>query len=141
MFVTNFVTNLLQIMDERHLSIEAVANAAGLTRESLSKIINYRQVPSLTSFEKICSALELNPNDLLLNKKSLSPERNTAVAVTKSFRKTVKNSFAYSPVCPICNAVLQTDWQSHCDLCGQKLSWKGYIKSKVVTEKPKLQYF
>ena len=35
------------------------------------------------------------------------------------------------PVCPRCNNSFEIEYQSFCDRCGQKLSWKGFSRIKV----------
>lgn len=34
------------------------------------------------------------------------------------------------PVCPRCGCSFEHEYQAFCDRCGQKLSWKGFQRSK-----------
>ena len=37
-------------------------------------------------------------------------------------------------VCPRCHITLEREFVTFCDRCGQKLSWKGYKKAKVICQ-------
>lgn len=37
-----------------------------------------------------------------------------------------------SSICPRCDITLDREYQSYCDRCGQKLSWKGFSKAKMI---------
>ena len=41
-----------------------------------------------------------------------------------------KNDYSY-PICPRCNCTFEREYQSFCDRCGQKLSWKDFSKAKI----------
>ena len=59
--------------------------------------------------------------------KILAEEYRKPLQVTEraTFRK-------YSfPICPRCDSVLDREYLTFCNCCGQKLSWIGYGKSKV----------
>ena len=36
------------------------------------------------------------------------------------------------PVCPRCQVSLEREYSRFCDRCGQKLSWIGFKKAKVI---------
>ena len=36
------------------------------------------------------------------------------------------------PLCPQCGLPMEREYQSFCDLCGQKLSWRGYAHAQIV---------
>lgn len=36
------------------------------------------------------------------------------------------------PVCPRCGITLEREYQSYCDRCGQRLSWRSLRKAKIV---------
>ena len=137
MFTDELSTKILQISNERKLTLEKLADASGLSRKFISNITNRKQKPTLDSFEKICSALEVEPNDLLINEKSKTTEKSTAKAVNKIYCH-IKNQVAtYSAICPECNSILKSDWQSYCGHCGQRLSWEGYSKAEIVYRRPR----
>lgn len=140
MFTKEFQANLLRLIDEKEMTVESLARASGLTREFLSRMLSGKQVPTITSLEKICSAVEAEPNDLLINKKSRKGERAKAVRVNTVYCRRQDKVYSYIPVCPSCNSLLSNDWQSYCDICGQRLSWERYIDSKVTMVKPERKH-
>lgn len=137
MFSKQLSSKLLKIIGERKMTIESLANASGLTREFVSHVANGKQVPTLNSFEKICSALELEPNDLLISDKSKNESKSKPLKVTEVYMQRKCEVTSFHPVCPACNKLLSCDWQSYCDFCGQRLSWDEYFRAAVVFEKPK----
>ena len=141
MFTKELSTKLLNIIDERNMTLESLSEAAGLSRKFIGNVTSGKQVPTLSSFERICSALELEPNDLLINSKSKTADKSKPMRVDTVYCQRKDNVYSYIPVCPRCNSLLDNDWQSYCDTCGQKLSWKRYIDSKVVTDKPPKKQF
>ncbi len=136
MFSKELATKILKLIDKKNMTLESLSEVSGLSRRFISNVTSGKQVPTLNSFEKICSALELEPNDLLISDKSKSEERSIAMCVNTVYCNNQKNLSEYIPICPYCNTLLQNDWQSYCDNCGQKLSWKHFINSKVVMQKP-----
>lgn len=136
MFSKELAVKILKLIDERNMTLEALSEASGLSRKFIDNVTSGKQVPTLNSLEKLCSALEVEPNDLLINEKSKDSERSTAMFVNTVYCNNQKNLSAYIPVCPYCNALLQSTWQSCCDNCGQKLNWKHFINSKVIMKKP-----
>lgn len=139
MFSKELATKILKLIDERNMTLEALSEASGLSRRFINNVTSGKQVPTLNSLEKLCSALELEPNDLLLNDKSKEEERSVAMFVNTVYCNN-KNLTTYTPICPYCNSLLQNNWQSYCDICGQKLSWKHFIDSKVIMQKPERKH-
>lgn len=136
MFSKELAIKILKLIDEKNMTLEALSEVSGLSRRFITNVISGKQVPTLNSFEKICSALELEPNDLLISDKSKNEERSIAMSVNTVYCCNQENLSTYIPICPHCNTLLQNDWQSFCDNCGQKLSWKHFLKSKVIMQKP-----
>lgn len=136
MFSKELSTKILKLIDERNMTLESLSEASGLSRRFLNNVTSGKQVPTLNSFEKICSALELEPNDLLINEKSKSSEKSKAIQVNSVYCHREGNVYSYIPVCPHCNSLLSNDWQSYCDYCGQRLSWERYFDSNLTFEKP-----
>ena len=120
--------------------VEALSEASGLSRRFINNITSGKQVPTLNSLEKFCSALEVEPNDLLINDKSKEKERSVAMYVNTVYCNNQKNMSVCIPICPYCNSLLQNNWQNYCDNCGQKLSWKHFINSKIVIKKPQRKH-
>lgn len=137
MFTKELSIQMLKVIDERKLTLETLSEAAGLSRKFVGNIINGKQVPTLDSFEKICSALQLEPNDLLLSKKSKEPDRAEPMRVNMLYCDSIIDRQAYTPICPNCNSLLSIERQSHCDICGQRLSWYRYTESNITFERPK----
>lgn len=140
MFSKELATKILKLIDERNMTLESLSEVSGLSRRFINNVTSGKQVPTLNSFEKICSALELEPNDLLINDKSKNEERSIAMCVNTVYCNNKENPSTYIPICPYCNTLLQNDWQSYCDNCGQKLSWKRFINSKIVMQKPRRKH-
>ena len=136
MFSRELATKLLKLIDEKNMTLEALSKASGLSRKFINNVTSGKQVPTLNSLEKLCSALEVEPNDLLINEKSKDVERSMAMFVDTVYCNSKENLSTYTPICPYCNSLLQNDWQSYCDNCGQKLSWKHFLDSKVIMQKP-----
>ncbi len=137
MFSKELSFQMLKVIDQRKLTLEQVAEAAGLSRKFVGNVVNGKQVPTLDSFEKICSALELEPNDLLLSQKSKLPERAKPMQVKTVYYGGEIDPNTHLPICPHCNAVLTAEHQSYCDACGQKLRWDKYLESDITFEKPR----
>lgn len=134
MFTKELSFQMLKIIDQRKLTLEKLSEATGMSRKFIGNIINGKQVPSLDSFEKICSALELEPNDLLLNEKSKALGKTAPMCVDKVL---LKQNSIHTPLCPACSSALSSELQSYCDVCGQHLSWKKYNKSDIILENPR----
>ena len=69
MFSNELATKILMLIDERNMTLEALSEASGLSRRFINNVTSGKQVPTLNSLEKICSAFEVEPNDLLINDK------------------------------------------------------------------------
>lgn len=136
MFSNELATKILMLIDERNMTLEALSEASGLSRRFINNVTSGKQVPTLNSLEKFCSALEVEPNDLLINDKSKNEERSIAMFVNTVYCNNSKSPFTYIPICPHCNYPLQNNWQNYCNNCGQKLSWKRFSDSKIIIEKP-----
>ena len=44
----------------------------------------------------------------------------------------ISNEYCF-PVCPRCQVSLEREYSNFCDRCGQKLSWTGFWKAKVIS--------
>ena len=133
MFKRELSINLMKAIDEKNLTVESVSKLANLSRKYVSNIINERQTPSIDVLENICSALELDPNDLLIGEKSKLPGKSKALAVTQVLKIDDVNGL---PICPGCHKTLVRDNQAYCDACGQRLSWNNFLNAEVVFEMP-----
>ena len=136
MFSKELPIKILKLIDQKEMTIEALSVASGLSRKYITNITGGKQIPTLTSLEKLCSALEVDPNYLLINEKSKDKERSEAMFVDTVYCNNQSDTDVYIPICPQCNSLLHNSWESYCDNCGQKLSWKEFLKSKTVMIKP-----
>ncbi len=136
MFTKELSIQMLKVIDQRKLTLEKVSEASGLSRKFIGNIVNGKQVPTLDSFEKICAALELEPNDLLLSEKSKASDKSTK-CVCQIYCKSTPQAQKATPICPSCKSPLTSELQSYCDACGQRLSWKKYIHSDITFENPR----
>lgn len=132
MFKKELGIKILKLLDQKNMTIEELAEIANLSRKFVGNVINQRQSPTLDSFEKICAALEVTPNDLLISDKSLEPNKANAMCVSKILFNDVAPIKHSIPICPNCNVGLDIEYQSYCDRCGQRLSWKNYSNAEVV---------
>lgn len=137
MFTKELSTQMLRIIGQRNMTLEQISELTGMSRKFVSNIVNEKQVPSISSLEKICAALELEPNDLLLSEKSKTLGKSEPMRVSKLYCDTKSHIRSVTPVCPSCNSLLSSELQSHCDYCGQRLSWHRYNESDITFEKPK----
>ena len=135
MFSNELSAKILKIVNERNLTLESLSEAAGLSRKFIGNIANRKQVPTLDSFERICSALQLEPNDLLLSEKSKLPGKSEALEVTQVLKEESKGR--HLPICPGCNKPLLRDNQAYCDFCGQRLSWRDFSNANVIFDLPR----
>ncbi len=55
-----------EIRKSKHYTQELLAEKADLTNNYISNIENCRSIPSLETLMKLCLALEITPNDVLL---------------------------------------------------------------------------
>ena len=137
MFTKELSAQMLRIIGQRNMTLEQISELTGMSRKFVSNIVNEKQVPSISSLEKICAALELEPNDLLLSEKSKTSGKTEPMRVSKVYCNTKSYIRSVTPVCPSCNSLLSGELQSHCDYCGQRLSWQRYNESDITFEKPK----
>lgn len=77
-FSDNLSCSLLKICSARGISQESLAELSNLSTKTINNIICKRCMPSLKTLEKICHALQITPNELLLsdNLPSWNPENN-----------------------------------------------------------------
>ena len=126
MFTKELASKLIKIINERNMTVESLAEAAHLSRRYVGNVISQKQVPSLYSFEKLCTALQLNPDELLLSDKSKSDEKSQTMQVRQILYKKSANNAECIPLCPDCNHPLGKEYQAFCDRCGRKLGWSKY---------------
>ena len=71
-----------------------------------------------------------------MKRHEITPEEavtyRTPLRVTRIFQTAYDD---YFPICPRCNKTLEREYQSFCDRCGQKLSWRRFSRAKVVRVK------
>lgn len=130
MFRRELSINLMRIIDENNLTVKSVSELANLSRKYLSNIISEKQTPSIDVLENICSALGVEPNDLLISEKSKQMGKSEALEVSEILKERMTER--YHPLCPACSKLLVRDNQAYCDACGQRLSWHNYSKAEII---------
>lgn len=128
-FAKNLSKSLKNYIKENNSTQLKLADESNLSHRFVGDIIRGEAVPTLRTFEQICAALEVTPNDLLLKEEYNIIE---AKQVTKIFCDSKLGDNGYFPICPNCNMTLEREYQAYCDRCGAKLSWKNYNKAEIV---------
>lgn len=121
MFSENLSAVLLQYCEKMGLSQERLAERCGLSVRYIGRIICRHSTPTITVLEKMCLSLHMTPNDLLLSMVIVTPSYRMPMEVTTFYALPQEDIFA---VCPRCQAIIDREYQSYCDSCGQQLSWK-----------------
>ncbi|MDD6478807.1 MAG: helix-turn-helix transcriptional regulator [Oscillospiraceae bacterium] len=129
MFKRELSINLIKIIDQKNLTVESVSRLANLSRKYVSNIISEKQTPSIDVLENICSALQVEPNDLLIGEKSKQMGKSEPLEVTEIFKEAMNER--YHTLCPRCSKPLVRDNQAYCDACGQRLSWRKFTNATV----------
>lgn len=129
MFKNNLSSALLNLLEEKNISQERLARESNITLRQISNIINRHSNLNISSLEKLCVALDITPNDLLLPKNT---EIGTAAKEVVEIRYHSGNAHKkYSPVCPHCDKCLPTEYTAYCDYCFGKLSWHKYSYADI----------
>lgn len=127
MFSKFLSDNLLKIIGERDITQEKLAEKSDISSRYINSIICQNTAPTIKSLEKICSALDVTPNELLL------PENHE-----NSIAKPVKQlhfdekELRFLPVCPHCNKTIKLEYIAFCEHCTGKLSWKEYSHATII---------
>ncbi|MBQ8202947.1 MAG: helix-turn-helix transcriptional regulator [Clostridia bacterium] len=129
-FSENLSKALAKHIKETNSTQLKLANESNLSHRFVGDIIRGDSVPTLRTFEQICAALEVTPNDLLLREEYNIIESKP---VTKIFWNRKMGDLGYFPICPNCNITLEREYQAYCDRCGAKLSWKQYDKAEIIS--------
>ena len=132
MFKDNLSEALLKLIEEKNITQEKLAEASNLSFRYVNKIIGRKSSPTITSLEKICSAYDITPNELLLPADS---DKANAKPVTQIDIINTGNSSECHPVCPHCGKILKAENIAFCNHCSGKLSWQNYYKSTLITDK------
>ena len=133
MFPDALSDSLSRLCDETELTYEATSRNCRCSPQYFSAIIHRKSVPSIAILEKLCDGFGKTPNCLLQvshdtqEKSYRTPMRVEAV---RAFRW--GGSFSAFPICPRCECTMEREYQSFCDRCGQRLSWKGFRRATVI---------
>lgn len=129
MFKNTLSDALLNLLSEKNISQERLARECGITLRQISNIINRHSNLNLVSLEKLCVALEITPNDLLLPKNA---EVNSDAKEVTEIKHDPENSVkGYSPVCPHCGKLLCAEYTVYCDHCIGRLLWHKYSYADI----------
>lgn len=130
MFLDNLSASLLQICDAEHLSYERAAERCDCSSKHFSNIVCRRSCPSLKVFEQICIGFQKSPNRLLGVEQDELSFRSPMPVVEIRIFSSVSGSPAF-PVCPRCKCILEREYMSYCNNCGQCLSWKNFKDASI----------
>ncbi len=128
-FSVNLSEALKEYIKKNHSTQLKLAEASNLSHRFVGDIIRGDSIPTLKTFEQICAALEVTPNDLLLKD---TYDRDSAKAIRNILCVNRSGEKEYYPLCPGCSSTLDREYQAYCDRCGTKLSWKHYSEAKTV---------
>lgn len=127
MFSKNLSAALLRIIDEREMTQEDLAEICDLSPRFIGNIIRGHSSMRLDTFEKLCSGLDVTPDQILIPDKH--PTDCAATQVTHVLYN--ENTGGY-PICPVCKRTIEREYQSFCERCGTRLGWKDFKTAKVV---------
>ena len=134
MFKRELSIKLMQILDEKELTVKSASELANVSRKYLSNIISEKQTPSIDVLENLCSALGTDPNYLLISEKSKQPGKSNVLEVTQILCDKKNLTSKHLPICPACHKPLVRDNQAYCDHCGQKLGWRNFTNATIIDE-------
>ncbi len=132
MFSKNLSAALLKIIDEKNITQEDLAEICDLSPRFIGNIIRGHSSMRLDTFEKICSGLEVTPDEILIPKNSPPVSAINTKQVTQVFY--LNDSVGGFPICPNCKRTIEHEFQSFCDRCGQRLGWKEFKSAEVVDD-------
>lgn len=136
MFKKELSNQLLRILGERNLTVTDAAELSHVTRNYFTNLIKGEQTASITVLENLCSAFEVNPDELLVNSKSKTPDKSKPMQIKQVFCQDQFPHSIHKPICPNCEKLLERDNQAYCDKCGQRLSWSNYKHAELVSKLP-----
>ena len=127
MFSKFLSDNLLKIIGERDITQEKLAEKSNISPRYINSIICQNTAPTIKSLEKICSALDVTPNELLL------PENHkTTIAQSVKKLRYDEIELRFLPVCPHCNKTIKLEYIAFCEHCTGKLSWNEYSHADII---------
>lgn len=133
MFLDNLSTSVLRLCDSRKLSYEAASERCELSARYFGDIARGKTAPTILTLEKLCVGFDLTPNDLLIPSviwREMSFRESMPVTQIRRFR--CPYGLTGFPVCPHCGVTIEREYQSFCDRCGQRLTWKGFSKATFI---------
>lgn len=76
----------------------------------------------------------MKPETALLDVNSAAVREALSFREPRRVEKIIRlsNGFCF-PVCPRCQVSFEREYSRFCDRCGQKLSWIGFGKAKVIS--------
>ena len=133
MFLDNLSMSILQLCDSHKLSYEEASERCKLSSRYFGAVARGKAAPTILTLEKLCVGFDLTPNELLIP---------SVIWREMSFRKPLPvtqirchhslGGITSFPVCPQCGITMEREYQSFCDRCGQRLSWKGFSKATII---------
>ena len=133
MFLDNLSSAVLRLCDEKELTYEKASERCHISTRYFGDIARCKRAPSVLTLEKLCTGLEVTPNDLLLlqeENRELSFRHALPVVQIRQYQGYPrKNEY---PVCPRCKVTLEREYQEFCDRCGQCLDWGMFSKAEII---------
>lgn len=133
MFSKNLSEALNNFLESEDITQEELAERCDLSSRFIGNIVRGHSQMRLDTFEQICAALEVTPNDILIPEQSRPIDKSQIMQVSQIlYISELTGSF---PVCPACKVTLEREYQNYCDRCGQRLGWKGFRQAEVIRAK------
>lgn len=124
MYLDNLSVAILRVCEKRHLTYEMASECCDMCTPHLSRIIRRVNAPRLPTLEKICTGLDLTPNDLLLPlEKPRKYSQDEPRIVIVELNCGPNGQLIGVPVCPRCGKAVEWKKQFSCAYCNQKLDW------------------
>lgn len=133
MFSDHLALSLLLICDVWKLNYDQAAERCGCSARHFGSIVRRQASPTLGLLEKMCTAFDQTPNQLLGVgiEEELSYRRPLAVRTVRQYQ--AQSGLLAFPVCPRCGGPLEREDQSYCGRCGQCLGWGEFHREAFLS--------
>ncbi len=133
MFLDNLSISVLRLCNENKLSYKSASERCDLSARYFGDIARGKTAPTIHTLEKLCVGFDRTPNELLIPTPLL-----TLISFREPMPVTHIRCFKWQhgitgfPVCPRCSIILEREYQSYCDRCGQRLDWSNFHKATII---------
>ena len=135
MFNGNLSKSILRICDVRNLSYESISALCDISVRYLGSIARGRANPTLLVLEKLCTGLQVAPDELLgvsRNKQAWLYRQPMRLLTVRQYPACTGGMSLY-PVCPRCHYTMEREYQAFCDHCGQRIYWSFLRYAALIT--------